>query len=54
MVQVMGLEPVCLGRCRPLKPVNLHPLDFEEAVINLWQVKDLRGKLGRNDGETDD
>ncbi len=36
------------------KPVSLHPLGFEEAVKNLLLVKDLRGKLGRNDGETND
>ena len=36
------------------KPVSLHPLGFGEAVKNLLRVKDLRGKLGRNDGETND
>ncbi len=36
------------------KPVSLHPLGFEDAVKNLLRVKDLRGKLGRNDGETND
>ena len=29
-------------------------VSFEEAVENLLRVKDLRGKLGRNDGETND
>ena len=36
------------------KPISLHPLGFEEAVKNLLRVKGLRGKLGRNDGETND
>ena len=36
------------------KPVGMHPLGSEEAVKNLLRVKDLRGKLGRNDGETND
>ncbi len=34
--------------------VSLHPFGFEEAVKYLLRVKDLRGKLGRNDGETND
>ncbi len=36
------------------KPISLHPLGFEEAVKNLLRVKGLRGKLDRNDGETND
>ena len=36
------------------KPVSLHPLGFEEVVKNLLRVKGPRGKLGRNDGETND
>ncbi len=36
------------------KLVSLRPLGFEEAVKNLLRVKGLRGKLGRNDGETND
>ncbi len=36
------------------KPMNPNPLEFEEAVKNLLRVKNLRGKLGRNDGETND
>ena len=36
------------------KPVGLHPLEFEEVVKILLRDKDLRGKLGRNDGETND
>ena len=35
-------------------PVSMHPLGFEETVKNLLRVKDLRGKLGRNDGEIND